>query len=195
MDKAERTKQFIIEQAAPIFNKKGLAGATVNDILDITKMSKGGLYGRFQNKEEMDENMVDFLLQKLGTKVTQEVAKEKTAVKKIFAFLDVYKNPLTSYIDGGCPILNFGVESDDTNPVIKQKVRDMIFRSQKRLTDILTQGIENKEIAGTINIEEMSIKIFVILEGAMMMSRVTETNKYMDIMIDMLKKELKGYEL
>ncbi|RZK05397.1 MAG: TetR/AcrR family transcriptional regulator, partial [Flavobacterium sp.] len=45
MSKSEQTKQFIIEKAAPIFNKKGFAGTSMNDILEATGLAKGGVYG------------------------------------------------------------------------------------------------------------------------------------------------------
>ena len=51
--KAERTRQFIIEASAPIINKKGVAGTSLTDIMEATKLAKGGIYGNFENKEEI----------------------------------------------------------------------------------------------------------------------------------------------
>ena len=51
--KAEETKKFIVEKAAPIFNKKGFAATSMNDILDVTGLSKGCVYGNFENKDEI----------------------------------------------------------------------------------------------------------------------------------------------
>lgn len=195
MGKAERTRQFIIEQAAPLFNEKGIAGTTIDDILAATKMAKGGLYGHFESKEEIATVMVDYLLNKLGTKMASVINKEKTTIKKLFAFIDMYKDPINSYIAGGCPILNFGVEADDTNPVIKQKVKVIIEEGQQGFRDIINEGVINKELSADINPAEMAMKIFAMLEGGMMMSRVTGNTKYMHGIINMLKVDLKSYQL
>jgi TetR/AcrR family transcriptional repressor of nem operon len=195
MGKAERTRQFIIEQAAPLFNEKGIAGTTIDDILAATKMAKGGLYGHFESKEEIATVMVDYLLNKLGNKIASVMNKEKTAIKKLFAFIDVYKDPINSYIAGGCPILNFGAEADDTNPAIKQKVKAMIEDGQQGFRDIINKGVTNKELSADINPAEMATKIFAMLEGGMMMSRVTGNTKYMHGIIKMLKADLKSYQL
>ena len=195
MGKAERTRQFIIEQAAPLFNEKGIAGTTIDDILAATKMAKGGLYGHFESKEEIATVMVDYLLNKLGDKIASVINKEKTAIKKLFAFIDVYKDPINSYIAGGCPILNFGVEADDTNPAIKQKVKAMIEEGQQGFRDIINEGVTNKELSADINPAEMAMQIFAMLEGGMMMSRVTGNTKYMHSIIKMLKADLKSYQL
>lgn len=195
MGKAERTRQFIIETAAPIFNEKGIAGTTIDDILAATKMAKGGLYGHFESKEEIANVMVNYLLDKLSDKVAAVMAKEKTAIKKIFAFIDIYKDPLDSYIDGGCPILNFGVEADDNNPVLKQRLKTMIEEGQKDFVAIINKGIADGEISPEISAADYALKMFTLLEGGMMVSRVTGSSKYMSSLVRMLKNELKEYEL
>lgn len=195
MSKAERTRQFIIEQAAPIFNQKGIAGTTIDDILAATKMAKGGLYGHFKSKDEIAAVMVDYLLTKLTDNVGLVMAKEKTAIKKLLAVIDIYKDPINSYITGGCPVLNFGVECDDTNQDIKQKIKAIIEGGQQGFISVIKQGVADKELSLEINAEEFALKIFAMLEGGMVMSRVTGNTKYMHTLIKMLKADLKSYQL
>lgn len=195
MGKAERTRQFIIETAAPIFNEKGIAGTTIDDILAATKMAKGGLYGHFESKEEIANVMVNYLLDKLSDKVNTVMAKEKTAIRKIHAFIDIYKDPIDSYIDGGCPILNFGVEADDNNPVLKQRLKTMIEAGQKDFVEIINKGVADGEISPEINAADYALKMFTLLEGGMLVSRVTGSSRYMNSLVRMLKTELKEYEL
>lgn len=193
MSKGERTRQFIIEQAAPIFNQKGIAGTTIDDILAATKMAKGGLYRHFESKDEIATVMVEFLLDKLSAKIAGDMARQQTAQGKLFAFMDVYLHPLTSYIDGGCPVLNFGVEVDDTNPLLKQNMKQRIEGLQKALTDIIKQGVANQELTADIDADGFVLKTFAALEGGMLISRVTGSDKHMQNLIDMFKAELKSY--
>ena len=44
MGKAERTKIFIAEKTAPLFNQKGYAGTSLNDMTDATGLTKGAIY-------------------------------------------------------------------------------------------------------------------------------------------------------
>ncbi|MEO5910705.1 MAG: TetR/AcrR family transcriptional regulator [Pelobium sp.] len=193
--KAERTKQFIIEQSAPIFNSKGIAGTTIDDILAATKMAKGGIYGNFENKEAISIASVDFLFSKMSAKAYAVMSKEKTAVKKLFAFIDLRENPLVPYIEGGCPILNLGVDSDNTNPTVKKKVKAMIEGSMTLFIDILKQGIANGELSTQLNPEEYCLKVLVMLEGATLVSRVTDSIKPMHTVIKILKSELLSFEI
>jgi TetR/AcrR family transcriptional repressor of nem operon len=77
MTKAERTRQFIIEQSAPLFNTKGVAGTAMSDIMEATKMAKGGLYGHFESKDELSHAVVDHCLSTLGEKITTRLIKKK----------------------------------------------------------------------------------------------------------------------
>ena len=51
--KSSRTKQFIIEKTAPVFNAKGYAGTSINDLMIATGLTKGNIYGNFENKDEV----------------------------------------------------------------------------------------------------------------------------------------------
>lgn len=49
----EQTREAIINVSAELFSKKGYEQTSIQDILDITKLSKGGLYHHFKSKEEI----------------------------------------------------------------------------------------------------------------------------------------------
>src|SRR5882757_2033910 len=140
MTKAERTKQFILETAATIYNEKGLAGTGVDDILAATQLTKGCLYSHFENKEDLTLQVADFLLQKTCNGMTKMLGGSGTVKERIFAYLDVYKAPLRPPIQGGCPMFNMAVEAEDNLPVIKQKVSEALVKSQRLITDLLAEG-------------------------------------------------------
>jgi TetR/AcrR family transcriptional repressor of nem operon len=195
MGKAERTRQFIIEQSAILFNTKGLAGTAMSDVMEATKMAKGGLYGHFESKEELAYAVVDYNLEKLVEKVEQAVGKAGSAKQKLVAFLDVFKNPMQFPVEGGCPLLNFGVEADDTNPVVQDKVKKIIEGSQKKIFVIVRQGIKNGEFKESFNAREFAIKMLTLIEGGTLIGRVLNTNSQMAVIIKMLKKEIEEQEL
>jgi len=190
MTKAERTRQFIIEKSAPIFNAKGMSGTTMSDVMEATKMAKGGLYGHFESKDELSYVVVDYNLKKLVEKVEQAIGRANTVKEKLFAYLDVFKNPLQFPVEGGCPMLNFGVESDDTNLIVRKKVKNMIEGSLKKTTSLIQYGIENGEFKETFNAKEFSIKMLALMEGGTLMGRVLNTNSQMTVIINILKKEI-----
>ncbi len=195
MGKAERTRQFIIEQAAPVFNAKGIAGTTINDIMQATKMAKGGLYGHFESKDEMSAAIVDYLLSTLAGKVTSIVNRERTAYAKLMVLLEFYQDPLKSYCEGGCPLVNFGVEADDTNPQIKKKIADRMLTTQKYIAGIVKQGIADGEFSTDFDADTFGIKMFAMVEGATIVSRVIGDASQMRTIVSVLKKEIDSYKI
>ena len=195
MTKAERTKQFIIEQAAPIYNEKGIAGTNVDDVLEATKLTKGAVYSHFENKEDLSMQVSDYLLEKICSGIGQAMKKENSAKGKIFAYLDFNKTPLNTYIKGGCPIFNMAVESDDNNSCVKSKVSDIMTNTQKNFVSILRAGIKNGEFNSSLDPEAYAFKIFAVIEGATIMCRSMNNEQPMRGLIESLKNELEQYEI
>jgi TetR/AcrR family transcriptional regulator, transcriptional repressor for nem operon len=193
MSKAERTKQFIIEQAAPIFNEKGISGTSVDDVLKAAQVAKGCLYNHFEDKATLSSEVADYLLYQITTKVSAAINVENSAHAKILAYLDFNKTPLQTPIKGGCPIFNLAVESDDNNPEIREKVGHALDSTHKAFTAILKAGIKNGEFKESLNAEEFALKMFAAIEGTIVICRVLNSNKPMVTVIKSLKKELQEH--
>lgn len=195
MTKAEKTRQFIIEKSAPIFNTKGIAGTSMSDIMEATKLAKGSMYVHFENKEELTYAVVDYNLDQLSAKMAAAVNKHKTAKDKLFAYFDFLSDPLNPPQVGGCPMMNFGSEADDTNPIIKQKVNKLVQGSAQRLTGIIEQGIASGEFKSAWNAKEFGIKAFAMIEGGSLISRVSGSNNQMMVIVNAIKKEIEENSL
>ncbi|TDQ11206.1 TetR/AcrR family transcriptional regulator [Pedobacter metabolipauper] len=193
LTKAEKTKQFILETALPLYNEKGISGVNIDDILEATRLTKGCLYGHFENKEDLSEQVIDLSLRTISEKVKAGMLKSKTAKGKIFAFIDFYKNPLETYIPGGCPIFNAAVEADDNHPGLKSKVARVFRTGQEEITAILQEGIDNGEFSDRLDPMIFAFKMVAAVEGGMVMCRVMDTIKPMHGLVKSLKAELEQY--
>lgn len=190
MTKAEKTRQFIIEKAAPILNKKGMAGTAISDIMEATHLAKGGVYGNFENKDEICLEAFNYLTQSIAAEINRRVAEKTTAKEKLFALLDFYPDRLGRPNSGGCPILNFGAEADDTNPVIRQKVMEAINSSQNRIAGIAQQGVNNGEFKPGFDAADFARKAFTMIEGAILISRVKGSTGHVEWIVGILKAEI-----
>lgn len=195
MTKAEQTKQMILEKAAIIYNEKGINGSSIDEVLAAAKVTKGCLYSHFENKEDLSVQTADYLLNKIVYGIQQTMMKARTAKDKIFAFIDFYKYPLNSYIEGGCPIINLATEVDDNHKTIKKKVHKIMTEANLKLTNILEAGKKNGEFSSVLDSEVFAFKIFSSIEGGMVTCRAMNTNAPMQGLIKSLKHELETYSL
>lgn len=195
LTKAEKTKQFILETAMPLYNEKGISGVNIDDVLEATKLTKGCLYGHFENKEDLTDQVIDLSFNKISEKVREAVLKGKTIKGKLFAFMDFYKNPIETCISGGCPIFNTAVEADDNYPRIKQKVAKVFRSGQEEITALLQEGINNGEFSTHLDPAIFAFKLVAAIEGGIVMCRVMDTIKPMNGLIKSLKTELDQYSV
>ncbi|HZE83204.1 MAG TPA: TetR/AcrR family transcriptional regulator, partial [Puia sp.] len=171
MKKAEKTKQFIIEKTAPLFNTKGYAGTSLNDMTDATGLTKGSIYGNFANKDEVALAAFDHNLKKIDDIVRQEMGKQDSIREKLLVYVDVYDNFLKfPFPAGGCPILNTAIESDDTHQLLREKANDAIMSWKSRIVGLIEKGIKAKEFSPAVDAAEVALTMIAMIEGAIMIT-------------------------
>src|ERR1700743_1087714 len=107
MNKAERTRQFIIEKAAPVFNQKGYAGTSLSDMTEATGLTKGSIYGNFADKDEVALACFDYNHKKTVEVINRLVEKQSGFRNKLLVYPDVYSHSTQYGLPvGGCPLLN-----------------------------------------------------------------------------------------
>ena len=179
MSKAEKTRQFIIEKTAPIFNTKGYAGTSLNDMTASTGLTKGSIYGNFANKDEVALAAFDYNLQKVSSNIAEQMSKVDSIKDKLLVYVSVYGNCLKqTFPEGGCPILNTAIEADDTHPELRKKAIGGILSWKNKIVKLIEKGIDNKEFSTSIDPEQTALTIIAMIEGGTMISRLVGKNEY-----------------
>ncbi|MBO9611666.1 MAG: TetR/AcrR family transcriptional regulator [Dyadobacter sp.] len=179
--KAERTRNFIIEKTAEIFNRKGYAGTSMSDITEATGLTKGSIYGNFENKEEVALAVFEYNRSLVFNTVQAELEKAETYFDKLMVYGHVYRDVITSVGNrGGCPILNTAVEADDTNVPLQLCAAKALFSWKKNIVGIIEKGAEAGEFRQGVNAEQMAVSIIALIEGGVMFSKVTNDYGNMD---------------
>ncbi|MBS1563199.1 MAG: TetR/AcrR family transcriptional regulator [Bacteroidetes bacterium] len=193
MTKAEQTKAFIIEKVAPIFNMKGYAGTSLTDMTEATGLTKGSIYGNFANKDEVALAVFDYNFQRVKSIIAAEMSKHESVRDQLLAYIQVYNNFLKyPFPVGGCPILNTAVEADDTHPALKKKAADAIQSWRANLMRLLQKGIDNKEFTTAFDPEQVAITFMAMIEGGIMISKLTGKLHYRQAVMQAVEKMLNG---
>jgi len=197
MSKAEKTKQFIIEKTASLFNTKGYTSTSLSDITEATGLTKGSIYGNFENKDEVALEAYKYNSSLLGRNMARTLGKEFPAtIDKLYAFVNFYrKNWKTVFETGGCPLMNAATEADDTFPNLKKQVTESFKTWINNISDVIIEGQKKGEINTEINAEEFGSLFIMIVEGGILLSKTTGDEKYLNLALDrillIIDKELK----
>ena len=187
--KSERTKQFIIEKTAPVFNAKGYAGTSLNDMMFATGLTKGSIYGNFQNKDEVALAAFDYNFQCVIKHIKSKMDLHNSVIDQLLVYPETYRNFLQSPIlSNGCPIVNTSTEADDTHLLLKNKATSALVYWRRTLENQIKKGIDRNEIKPETNSSEF-ISIFIsLLQGGVIQAKVTGKTTALNASMDFLEK-------
>lgn len=179
MSKSEKTKAFIIATVAPIFNKNGYAAMSLSKITEATGLTKGAIYGHFENKESLAIEVFRFSVRRVLKDLNQEIEQGKTPLAKLFRIASFYKKYYAYNKQfGGCPILNIGVDANNQNSSISNLVKSYNHRILDQFEVLLDNGKESNEIKKTIDSMLYAKRFFYMIEGAIYMSYIMNDEHY-----------------
>lgn len=179
--KSDKTKQFIIAQSSAVFNTKGYTGTSLQDIMNVTGLTKGGIYGNFKSKEEIAYLVFDYNVRLVMDQVRQKIMAEDNAKDKLLAIVNFYKNYYYKPpVAGGCPMLNLAIEVDDTHPGLRIKVVEALTVLRESVKSILIKGQKYNQVNSEFDVNRFSTLFLAIVEGGIMMSRTFQEPKYLN---------------
>jgi len=194
LSKAERTRQYIIEATSVVFNKKGYAGTSLADLTEATGLTKGSIYGNFENKEEVALAVFDYNTCRVSNRIQDLIGKADTFHDKLMVYTKVYNSDVLT-ARGGCAILNTSVEADDTNDLLKDKAAKAVIKWKKNITELIEGGIAAGEFKADIDPGKTALSIIALIEGGIMIGKVTGNHanlstvlKTVEMLIDHLRK-------
>lgn len=174
MSKAQRTKQFIIEKTAPVFNAKGFAGTSINDLTSATGLTKGSIYGNFENKDEVALAAFDYNFECVVAYISNKMAAHESVIDKLLVYPDTYRNFLKlPILQSGCPINNTAAESDDTHPLLKERAAKALQWWRERLQYRIEKGIADRQIRPDVDVNEFVSVFISLIQGSVIQAKVT----------------------
>ena len=178
--KGDRTRENIIAAAAPIFNVKGFAGASIADILDATGLEKGGLYRHFAGKDELAVAAFDYAIRILEARRSAAQVPTSTALGRLKAYVDTVAASIDSPpLTGGCPILNTAIDADDTHPELRKRAALAMREWQARVMEAVNDGVASGELRPTADAVATASILTSALEGAIMVTALLREPAHM----------------
>ena len=171
MTKGEQTRRKIVACAAPMFNQRGYEGSSLALLMEATGLEKGCIYRHFTSKEEIAAEAFDYSWNAAWETRMQHVEEAATGLGKLKQFIAnfiEYRSP----VEGGCPLLNTAVDSDDGNPVLRDRAAKALRSWTVRLQAFVKQAVKAGETRPGVDPKAVSTLVVASLEGASMMARI-----------------------
>ena len=177
--KGEVTRQRILERAAPVFNQRGYAGATMSELVAATGLEKGGIYNHFGSKDDLALEAFDHSIDRIVA-CFATAQEERTGLDRLVAIVTVFgdwaDDPL---IPGGCPIMNTAIESDDTHPALADRARAAMESWHRLIGAIVKDAKQRGELDGAVDPYELATVVTATLEGSLMLAKLFHDRSHM----------------
>lgn len=142
MSKGTETRERIVARAADVFNVAGYAGTAISDIMRVTGLEKGGIYRHFASKDVLALAAFDYATKLVRERFTTGLAGTNHAADTLLSFVSVFQSyAQRPPLNGGCPILNTAIESDDTNPALAERAAAVVAEWRSLISTTVQQGI------------------------------------------------------
>jgi AcrR family transcriptional regulator len=190
--KGEATRRLILERAAPVFNQRGYAGASMSEVVEATGLEKGGIYNHFGSKDELALEAFAYSIS-LMVDAFAAAQEGKVGVDRLIAIIDVFgrwaDRPL---IPGGCPIMNTAIESDDTHPALAARARDAMESWHRLIGSIVKDAKARGELDPDVDPYHLATLVTSTLEGSLMLSKLFHDPAYMHRAVASLTEHVAG---
>ncbi|WP_306013079.1 MULTISPECIES: TetR/AcrR family transcriptional regulator [unclassified Allomuricauda] len=178
--KAERTTAYIIETVAPIFNKHGYIGTSMSDLTEATGLTKGAIYGNFENKEALALSAFEHNRNMLLRAIDNALETGDEALARIYALLNFYRQyDVFTLPMGGCPVLNVGVDAQGNNKLLAAAVKETVKEIEGKIALVLENGANRNEIKLPVPPLQFAKQLFTMIQGAVAMSTMMQDRKYL----------------
>jgi AcrR family transcriptional regulator len=161
----KETHQRILNTAQMLFATKGYNGTSMNDIVDESGVSKGGIYNHFESKERLFMSLLDLQTEAGLEEIAALFSDDDTSIDKL---KKIFKATFGSSVACTREICMMQTEFMVTASRIESLRPDLQRRHNtihRFVVDIIEEGKELGEIKRDLDSESMVSLVFATLDG------------------------------
>jgi len=173
--KADKTREQILEAAYVEIHSQGFRAASLGNILKNTGLTKGALYHHFPNKQALGYAVFDEIIVPESQEKWTRLQNPKN--NPIDVLLEIGQELLDEAsfetIQLGSPICNLIQEMSSVDEGFQQRFAEFQNEWRKQLATAILRGQENKMIISNVNSESIASFLIAIYDGAASVGKAT----------------------
>ena len=164
LPKKEAKIQLIINQSRKVFQKRGFADVTMQDIVDVCKISRGGLYKYFSNTREIFESVLMNSPNDDVDMIQQQITAGVPFMELLDGFLEKQKFELIN-LDESLRIATYEFYLKDRTPQDTAMIKANLQGSVDVIKDLLVYGQKEGKVKDFQDISVIAMNLVMGLEG------------------------------
>lgn len=173
----QRTRARIVECARVLFNRKGYAEVSIDEIMASAELTRGGFYNHFRTKEELFVEAVAAYQDFNPTERWPELDFDPERCGAAFArqLVDVYlSREHLDDVDGHCPMIALPSDVARAGPAVKRVYCGLL----ERMAGMFAQSADAS--AGAQAARRRGLALAALCVGGMVLARTIEDDAFRD---------------
>jgi AcrR family transcriptional regulator len=189
----EKRRMQIIQSAAEVFKRKGYVNATMQDVVDETKMSRGWVYLYFSNKEEIMLAILDENDKETDSQINKLLTSGVSVWQGLCGLIDMMETQLSQDSDD-LPIVVYEYYISGWKQPDRRSYLEAHYKKQhEHLTLYLQKGVENGEFRPTADLDVVIKMMTSYFEGLLLHAKAAgPSNVRISEQLDLFKSIVKS---
>ena len=186
------TKVKILDVTMKLFNERGYANTSINEVCRVAKVSKGALYHHFKSKEDLLFTFMDSFFEDYYNQMEPLMEKAKSPSDQIRIMIDIsfkFINPEMVNPVFWLSLLN---EGKNIKGRIAGYFDDVYFGFRTELKKLIDQGKKSGEFKKDLDSNTIAVIITGVIEGIGIQLLFDTTKR---LKLNSIKKKTTGYIL
>ncbi len=162
-------KEEIVINSLKLFSLKGYLNTSLEDILQNSRISKGGFYNYFKSKEDLFHAVLGKARKIWQEKNLAGWDRPPTPVGRILLLLKNYRDRYLQdsvNFPGGCIFITLSVELDDLRPHLAAEINKGFKKLKARICRTIVEAKKAGQISRGISAETITEIVFSAMIGA-----------------------------
>ncbi len=169
-DTPDRRSQ-ILAAAAKVFNARGYAGATIDEVATEAGIAKGSVYNYFKSKQDLFVQVFTTSFTQDEETVAGQLVQPDSALAKIDIVLDEWYGRFSKYTQEGALVLEFWLSAARQGEgVLMESFHELYLRWRQRISAIIVEGLANGEMRPGLDPETSAAVVMATLDGVILQS-------------------------
>ena len=179
------TRVRIVEAAADLVYMRGVAGTSLDDVMEASATSKSQLYHYFTDKDALIREVIALQTERVLAG-QQPALRELDSLPGLRRWRDamVGRNRATGGV-GGCPVGSLASELADQS----ENARELLTRSFQTWESYLVDGLQamrdRGELAPSADPHDLATAVMTALQGGLLLAQTTRTTRPLELALDM----------
>lgn len=188
-------KEKIIHESLRLFSIKGFFSTSINDIMEASGASKGGLYNHFKSKDELFSAVLGESRRIWREKNLAGLDRIENPLEKIIKLFENYRDRYLKDLEnlpGGCIFVRVSVELNEHNHNLAGEINEGFVRLKGWFKKRLDEAKESGRLREGLNTQEISEILFSGMLGASLVYGMDRSRENLHRTVNSMIQYLRG---